>query len=147
MKDLLKKFAYTSCFMSGMVFTLLAIPVGYISRELIWGRPVQSLDSQNHTATLRSLLGMLGYTVVIEVDGQPVYHSGKIVGISEQQLRATLVWDETGRVVVFEKMGEVVFAYDAQEKRTISANEAKNYCLSPMPASYEFDFPNSCKEK
>ena len=147
MKDLFKKFAYTSCFMFGVVFTLLAIPVGYISRELIWGTPVQSLDSQNHTATLRSLSGMLGYTMIIDVDGQPVYRSGKIMGISEQQLRATLVWDETGRVVVFEKMGEIVFAYDAQEKRTISTNEVKNYCLSPMPASYEFEFPSSCKEK
>ena len=147
MKDLFKKFAYTSCFMFGVVSTLLAIPVGYISRELTWGTPIQNLDSQNHTATLRRLFGIVDYNLVIEVDGQRIYHSGDIWGISEQQLRAALIWDKMGRVVVFEKMGEIVFAYDAQEKRTISANEAKSYCLSPMPASYNFEFPNSCKEK
>lgn len=132
--------------MFGIIFGLLVIPVGYISRHFFLGTPVQTLNSQNHTATLRRLFGIVDYNLVIEVDGQKVYHSGDIQGISEKQLRATLVWDETGRVVVFEKMGEIVFAYDAYEKRKMNVEELKNYCLSPMPDSYQTQVNNSCEK-
>jgi hypothetical protein len=91
MKDLFKKFAYTSCFMFGLIFGLLMIPVGYISNEILFGTPIQSLDSGNHTATLRRTFGIVDYNLVVEVDGKRVYHSGDKWGISETQLRATLV--------------------------------------------------------
>ena len=146
MKDLFKKFAYTSFFISGVLFTFLIIGVGYISREIIWGTPVQTLDSQTHSATLRRAFGIADYNLVVEVDGERVYYSGDIVGFSERQLRATLVWDKTGRVIAFERMGKIYFAYDAQERREIRIDELKQYCLSPMPDNYYLSENKNCKE-
>ncbi len=147
MKDFFKKFAYTSCFMFGVILGLLMIPVGYIFYEIFFGMPIQTLDSQNHTATLRRTFGIVDYNLVVEVDGERVYNSGDIWGISERQLRVTLVWDETSRIVAYEQMGKIVFAYDAQEKRTMGIGELKDYCLSPMSESYILYFQNSCKNK
>ena len=123
------------------------IPVGYISWEIHFGMPIQTLSSGGHTATLRRLFGIADYNLVVEVDGKRVYQSGDIVGFSERQLRANLVWDKTGRVVAYEQMGKIVFAYDAQEKRTILNDELKDYCLSPMPETYRLYFQNSCKNE
>ena len=147
MKDFLRKFAYTSCFIFGVIFGLLIIPVGYVSYEVFFGMPIQTLDSRNHTATLRRTFGIIDYNLVVEVDGERVYSSGDIWGISERELRATLVWDETNRIVAYEQMGKIVFAYDAQEKRRIGMDELINYCLSPMPERYKLDFQNSCKSE
>jgi hypothetical protein len=147
MKNFFSKFAYSSFFMFGLIFGLLMIPVGYISWEIYFGTPIQTLNSEGHTATLRRMFGIIDYNLVVEVDGKRVYHSGDIWGISERQLRATLVWDKTGRVVAYEQMGKIVFAYDAQEKRTIGNDELKDYCLSPMPETYELYFQNSCKNE
>lgn len=144
MKDFFKKFAYTTCFMFGIVFGFLTIPVGYISYELLFGLPIQTLSSQNHTAILRKTKSMLGYRLAVEVDGKQVYQSGKIWGVSETQMRETLVWDKTGKVVAFESMGKIKFAYDADEKREIKEDELTNYCLSPMSEDYTMKNPN-CK--
>lgn len=146
MKDLFKKFAYTSCFMFGLIFGWLMILVGYISYEIFFGMPVQTLSSQNHMATLRRTFGIIDYNLVVEVDGVRVYNSGDIQGISERQLRATLIWDKTGRVIAFERMGKIYFAYDAQEKRAVSNYELKQYCLSPMPENYRLNENNNCEE-
>lgn len=136
MQDFLRKFAYTSCFILGIIFSLVMLSVSYVSYEIFVGTTVQALDSPNHTATLRRKFGIIDYNLTIDVDGKQVYDSGDIWGISETQLRATLVWDKTGRVVAYEQMGEIIFAYDAEEERSIGMNELKNYCLSPMPDYY-----------
>jgi len=145
MKDFFKKFAYTSCFMFGVIFGLLMIPVGYLFYEILFDMPIQTLNSQNHTATLRRTFGIVDYNLVIEVDGERVYSSGDIWGISERQLRATLVWDKTGRVIAFEKMGKIHFVYDAQERKELGIEELKQYCLSPMPEYYLLN-DNNCEE-
>ena len=146
MEKIFKKFAYISCFLFGIVFVLVMIPVGYISYEICCGMPIQTLNSQNHSATLRRAFGIADYNLIVEVDGEQVYNSGDIVGLSERQLRATLVWDKTGRVIAFERMGKIYFAYDAQERREIRIDELKQYCLSPMPDNYYLSENKNCKE-
>ena len=145
-KEIVKKFAYISCFMFGLVFGLLMIPIGYISYEVLFGMPIQTLNSKNHTATLRRMFGIVDYNLAVDVDGKRDYWSGDIWGVTEREIRANLDWDTTGRVVAFEKMGKIDFAYDAVEKRELKENELKNYCLSPMPEYYKANFPNNCKE-
>jgi hypothetical protein len=145
MKDFFRKFAFVSCFMFGVIFTLLAIPVGYISYQILFGIPIQTVYSKQHTAILRQTFGIADYNVVVEVDNHQVYRSGDMIGLPSQ-LRTTLVWDKTGRVVAFEQMGQIVFAYNAQEKREVKNDEMKNYCFSPMMESYRVENQKICGE-
>lgn len=126
---------------------MIMIPVGYVSYEILFGMPLQTLNGKNHYATLSRNRGILGYRLSVVVDGAEIYRTGKIMGASEMELRVTLVWDETGRIVVFEQMGKIVFAYDAEEKRKLDNDELKQYCLSFMPEEYRLNNQNSCREK
>jgi hypothetical protein len=93
------------------------------------------------------MFGIIDYNLAVDVDGKRVYRSGDIWGVSEMQIRATLVWDTTGRVVAFERMGKIHFAYDTEEKREMKEDELKNYCLSPMSEDYTMKNPNCSLEK
>jgi hypothetical protein len=131
--------------MFGVIFTLSAIPIGYVSYQIMFGIPIQTIYSKNHTAKLRQMFGIADYNLVVEVDYYQVYRSGDMIG-HPSQLRTTLVWDKTGRVVAFEQMGQIIFAYNAQEKREVKNDELKNYCLSPMMESYRVENQKICGE-
>jgi hypothetical protein len=145
MKDFFKKFAYISCFMFGVVFTLAVIPIGYVSYQILFGLPIQTVYSEKHTASLRQTFGVFDYNLLVEIDNQQVYNTGDMVGLPSQ-LRTTLVWDKTGKVVIFERMGKISFAYNAEEKRQIDNYELKNYCFSPMMENYRLQNKQICEE-
>jgi hypothetical protein len=139
-------FGYFSCFILGIIFTVLLIPVLYISNEVLFGTPIQTLYSKNHSASLRRNFGIIDYSVSVNVDGKEVYSSGDIWGISERELRLTLIWDKTGRVVALERMGKIVLAYDANNQKEMKLNELNGYCLSPMPEIYMLENQVVCNE-
>jgi hypothetical protein len=133
------------------VFSILCAGVvggcGYFYNDLVFGTPIQVLASPKlgHYAVLRSGFGIIDYHLKVAVDGTVRYDSGDIWGISPTQLRATLVWDKSGRVIVLEQMGDIKFAFDAVEQRTMSIEELEGYCLSPMPNKYVSAHSEVCK--
>lgn len=132
-------------FSLGIGFTFLAIIIGYITYEICFGIPLQTVYGKNHYATLRRQFGIFDYNLSIDVDGEQVYKSGDIWGVSERQLRTTLVWDKSGQVVALERMGKIVFAYNADEKRLIKIEETDNFCLAPMPEEYTEKHAKVCE--
>lgn len=100
-----------------------------------------------HYAVLRSGFGIIDYHLKVTVDGTVRYDSGDIWGISPTQLRATLVWDKSGRIIALEEMGDIRFAFDAEEQRTIDLEELEAYCLSPMPNKYIAEHIEVCRER
>lgn len=147
MKDLFKKIPYITFFSVGLFFGLLMIPICYISYEILFGIPIETVRAKNHKAVLTRNFGIIDYSLSVFVDGEEVYTTGDIWGVTERQLRAVLVWDKTGRVIAFERMGKIVFAFDAEEKRTITNDELRNYCLTPMPENYMLEHQQTCKEQ
>jgi hypothetical protein len=136
---------YLVFFFSGIISTFLLICVGYVANDIFFGTPIQTIYGKDHYATLRSSSGILGYRLSVEVDGENVYESGKIWGISERQLRTILIWDKSGGVIALEKMGKIDFSYNADEKRTLQNEEIDDFCFSPMSDEYKESHAKVCE--
>jgi hypothetical protein len=128
------------CLTIGIFIGLLIVPFYETSASLVGGKPIQTLyaPNTNHTAVLLRKHKLADINFVVKVDGQRVYLSSDYYGLPDHLYRETLVWDKTGRIVVFELMGKRVFAYDAEEKREIGKNELSKYELSPVVSDNNF---------
>lgn len=149
MKDFFKKFAYTSCFVIGIGIGLSAIPLYRIVTSLIGGRHLQTLYAKDltHKASLYKKHNLADINFVVRVDGQRVYFSPDYVPYADYLYRETLLWDETGRVVILELMGKRVFVYDAEEKRELKKGEINNYQFYPIPSGGNYAPLEDIEEK
>ncbi|MBS1793737.1 MAG: hypothetical protein JSS81_07780 [Acidobacteria bacterium] len=79
------------------------------------------------------------------VDGKDVYWSPDFAPVDDD-FREQLVWDRTGRVVVFEVAGQRLFAYDAEQKRPLGDPEILAVEYIPFAEfHYEGRLPNGGK--
>lgn len=110
------------------------------ARYFFFGLPIETVVSREsgNVAVLREHFGIIDYNLSIDVNGRSVYRSGDIQGFSPSQLRATLVWDKTGRVVILEMMGKPRFAYDAVTNQQIERGGLAGLEFYPMPGDYPF---------
>jgi len=114
-----------------------------------FGHAIQTASSpkNNHVAVLRSHFGLFDYDLSVSVDGVSLYRSSDIQGTSPVQLRAVLIWDRTGRILAYEELGKIKFAYDVDEKRGVDLSELEQYCLSPMSEEYRQKHQAVCGEE
>ena len=126
---------YTFCLFAGITLGLIFMPTYRVVSSVFGGRTLQTVwsDSGQH-AVLYKQYSLMNINFKVEVDGQIVYISPDVLNFPDGMYRETLVWDETGRVVVLELMGKRVFAYDAVEKRKLGKGELSQYKLHPTPS-------------
>lgn len=110
------------------------------TRFFFFGLPIETVVSREsgNVAVLREHSRIIDYNLSIDVNGRSVYRSGDIQGFSPSHLRATLVWDKTGRVVILEMMGKPRFAYDAVTNQQIERGGLAGLEFYPMPSDYPF---------
>jgi hypothetical protein len=132
----LRVLAYPACILIG----LAAMPVYGVVSGLVWGKTLQSLPSSDkaHTATLLKKYNLADINFIVKVDGQRVFVSSDLMSFPDRWYRETLLWDESGKVVVLELMGKRVFAYDVQAKRRLEKGELSHYKLFPMPSDHNY---------
>jgi hypothetical protein len=125
----------------GSIALTVAAWVGFqATRYFFFGLPIQAVHSREsgNIAVLRKHFGIIDYNLSVDVNGRSVYRSGDIQGFSPSDLRATLVWDKSGRVVVLEIMGKPRFAYDAVTNQQIERGGLAGLEFYPMPSDYPF---------
>ena len=132
----LRVLAYPACILIG----LGAMPVYGVVSGILWGETVQSLPSQDesHTATLLKKYNLADINFIVKVDGKRVYVSSDLMSFPDHWYRETLLWDESGKVVVLELMGKRVFAYDVEAKRRLEKGDLSHYKLFPMPSDQNY---------
>lgn len=134
-----KAIAYVLCFVVGLGFAPM---YGAVS-GLLWGKTIREAEAPRgpHSAKLLKKFNLADINFIMTVDGERVFRSGDLMGLSDGSYRETLMWDETGRVVVLELMGKRVFAYDTVEKRPLRKGELSQYKLFPsaqQPGNYYY---------
>ena len=95
---------------------------GFKSR--VYFRPVQRLASldRTHLAILERVDNIdLNFRILL--DGQKIYHSPDFKPNSSLPFRETLLWDITGKQLLFEITGRRLFGYDVQKQRVLSGAE------------------------
>jgi hypothetical protein len=128
---------YAFCLFVGIVLGLIAMPTYRVVSSVFGGRTVQTVWSDSgHRAVLYKQYSLMNINFKVEVEGQVVYISPDVLNFPDGMYRETLVWDETGRIVVLELMGKRVFAYDAVEKRKLGKGELSQYKLYPTASDY-----------
>ncbi len=132
----MKAIAYPTCFILGMI----TLPAYGVVSGILWGKNVQTLESPDgvHRAVMLKKYNLADMNFIVKVDGARVYESTDLMSFPDHLYRETLVWDETGRVVVLELMGKRVFAYDTQAKRRLQKGELSQYKLWPMPSDQNY---------
>jgi len=112
LESLSKIFNRRFCFVLGIFFTLLTLPVFNFFVELFTtGIPwieVQSAASCSHMARLYTRPGLGEQDLSLEVDGRAVWSMCAMGG----DLNEKLTWDKTGNIVSLELGGEKVFSYN-----------------------------------
>ena len=121
------------CLTIGIFVGLIANPIYQIVIGIVSGRHLQTLHAPetNHQAVLLKKHNLADINFVVKVDGKRVYFSPDYIPYPDNSYRETLVWDETGRIVVLELMGKRVFAYDAEEQRELKKGEIDKYVFYP----------------
>ena len=124
----------------GLVIGLLGWPFYWVATGLVTGRNIQTLESPKnmHSAQLLKKINLADINYIVKVDGRRVFVSPDLMNFPDHLYRETLVWDETGTVVVFEQMGRRIFAYNAAEKRELNKGELADYKFYPALADNYF---------
>lgn len=135
----IKTAGYFACLLLGIGFGIIAMPVYRVVTGIIGGRTVQTISSPNgNQAVLYKKHNLADVNFKVAVGGETVYVSPDLMPFPDGMYRETLVWDETGRVVVLELMGKRVFAYDIVEKRKLVKGELSQYKLYPTTNEYVY---------
>jgi len=114
LNSLSKIFNRRFCFVLGVFFTFLTLPVINFFAELFTdGIPkyeVQSMASYpvSHMARLYTRPGLGEQDLTFEVDGRVVWFRCAMGG----DLGEKIIWDKTGEIVSLELAGEKVFSYN-----------------------------------
>jgi hypothetical protein len=98
-------------------------------------RPVQYLRSSDkvHQAALEREEHFLDLTFRVILDGQQIYRSPEFGGRPDIPFRETLLWDDSGNILLFEVGGHRLFGYDIAQSRTLSNVELVQVKASPVP--------------
>ncbi|MCI0349458.1 MAG: hypothetical protein L0Z53_08535 [Acidobacteriales bacterium] len=81
------------------------------------------------------------------VDGERVYWSSDFAPV-RQDFREQINWDATGNIVVLEVGGQRLFAYDARQKRALTAGETLAVKYPPFSEyRYKGRLPNPSPAK
>src|SRR5690606_9831226 len=128
-------------FFVGLLVGMLIVPAYTIAVSIFGGRHFQTVYAPDggHIASLYKKHNLGDINFIVDVDGETVFRSADLMPLVDGQYRETLIWDKSGRVVVFEMMGKRIFAYDAVEKRQLNAAELEPYVFWPaLGDSYFF---------
>ncbi|MBK7394378.1 MAG: hypothetical protein IPI64_13960 [Chloracidobacterium sp.] len=135
---------------TGIILGWISWPAYRIGTGLIGGRHVQTLDAPKgpHSASLLKKHNLSDINFIVKVDGDTVYVSPDFMGFPDHIYRETLVWDESGSVVVFEMMGKRVFAFDANEKRKLGKGALAGHKFYPsLTDNYFYAFVRDIDEE
>ena len=123
---------YSFCLFVDIALGVIVMPAYKIATNIFGGRTLQTVWSDSgHHAFLNKQYSLMNINFKVGVDGEIVYISPDVINFPDGMYRETLIWDETGRIVVLELMGKRVFAYDAVEKRKLGKGELSQYKLYP----------------
>ena len=135
----IKTAGYFACLLLGTAFGITVMPAYRVVTGIVSGRTVQTVISPNgNPAVLYKKHNLADINFKVAVGGETVYVSPDLMPFSDGMYRETLVWDETGRVVVLELMGKRIFAYDTIEKRRLGKGELSQYKLYPTTSEYVY---------
>jgi hypothetical protein len=135
----IKTAGYFACLLLGIAFGLIAMPAYRVVAGIFGGRKVQTICSHaGSCAVLYKQHNLADINFKVGVNGQTVYTSPDVMPFPDGMYRETLVWDETGRVVVLELMNKRVFAYDTVEQRRLGKGELSQYKLYPTTSEYVY---------
>lgn len=131
---------FAFCLSIGVCIGMLVSPLYNVATSITTGRNLQTLSAPEtkHTASLLKKYNLADINFIVKVDGTKVYVSPDYIGFSDHLYRETLVWDKSGKVVLFELMGKKVFGYNAEEKRVIDGNELANYTFYPTASDKNY---------
>ena len=97
--------------------------------------------STNHSAVLYKKNGLGDFNFIVKLDGKTVYTSPDYMTYPDFQYRETLLWDETGKVLVLELMGKRVFAIEAETGKKLQKGELQGLKFHPVPSDKDFYAP------
>lgn len=127
-------------FVVGLFIGILTVPVYTVVVSIFGGRHVQTVGAPEtgSEASLYKKHNLADINFIVEVNGKTVFRSADLMPLVDGMYRETLIWDKSGRVVVFEMMGKRIFAYDALEKRQLNAAQLEPYVFWPTLADSYF---------
>ncbi|PQV62452.1 hypothetical protein B1R32_13410 [Abditibacterium utsteinense] len=132
-------------FLFTLGFAVATLWQGFKSR--VYFRPVQRLASPDraHLAVLERV-DNIDFNFRILLDGQKIYHSPDFNPNSSLPFRETLLWDTTGKLLIFQVTRRQLFGYDVLQQRVLSGAEvlqAKVATPTEMEISFEGKWPGA----
>ena len=110
--------------------------------------PYTVQKKSNPTGTHQAkLLRVDGFDVIFKVvvDGEQVYSSPDFAPI-QADFREQIVWDATGKILVFEVAGQRIFGYNAEKRTVLTDNELLQVNYLPFfHYGYEGKLPQQTK--
>lgn len=97
-----------------------------------------SPDSKHHAELIRTDFIDRNYRV--RVDGATVYQSPDFAPRRDIPFRETLVWDASGKIVIFEVGGHRVFGFDTSTAKSLSDRQLLAVELAPVPMLWDYHF-------
>lgn len=97
-------------------------------------RPVQYLRSSDgaHQAILERVDG-IDLNFRVKVDGKEIYRSPDFAPRRDIPFRETLLWDDSGNVLLFEVGGHRLFGYNVAQGQALSNVALLQAKVSPVP--------------
>lgn len=126
------KIGYLAAFLVGILATLLW--QGF-TNTLTRIYPVQFLRSPNraHHAVLERTEGAIDLNFRVKLDGNIIYVSPDFNPDDRLVYRETLLWDDSGNILILEVAGKRLFGYEVTEGKPISSADLLQVKVTPMP--------------
>lgn len=139
---------YAAAFVAGILATLLW---QWFSRGFARIYPVQFLSSPDraHQAVLERT-EFMDLNFEVKLDGRVIYRSPDFAPDPTLAHRETLLWDDSGNILILEIAGQRLFGYDVTRGKALSSAALPRVKVRPTPLpayGFEGQWPSSSTKR
>jgi hypothetical protein len=127
-----KPIAYLAVFVAGFIVSSLWQSL----KSSFYWRPVQYLQdsTRTHKAVLERIDG-IDLNFRIKLNGKQTYWSPDFAPRRDIAFRETLLWDDSGNILIFEVGSRRIFGYNVAQGQALSNAALLKVKVSPLPVN------------